>query len=174
MNYMPQNFKTSHVIVYLFYPGYRHLISGISKHLMLLFIFSPSALSTGNTLFQNISCYCLSIQLPKKRHRNGHFKTSHVIVYLRPGTAFQNVQDISKHLMLLFIFFGLSSLPPPIAFQNISCYCLSLSAFSSTNADASFQNISCYCLSHNPFQESVSVSDFKTSHVIVYQAQKAL
>ena len=65
MNYMPQNFKTSHVIVYLFYPGYRHLISGISKHLMLLFIFSPSALSTGNTLFQNISCYCLSLAFPR-------------------------------------------------------------------------------------------------------------
>ena len=59
------NFKTFNVIVYLFYPGYRHLISGISKHLMLLFIFSPSALSTGNTLFQNISCYCLSLAFPR-------------------------------------------------------------------------------------------------------------
>ena len=94
MNYMPQNFKTSHVIVYLFYPGYRHLISGISKHLMLLFIFSPSALSTGNTLFQNISCYCLSF-LP---------------FHIRLLTV------ISKHLMLLFIprisaFFSFS---PPL------------------------------------------------------------
>ena len=94
MNYMPQNFKTSHVIVYLFYPGYRHLISGISKHLMLLFIFSPSALSTGNTLFQNISCYCLSTW---RRQYSYKFK-------------------ISKHLMLLFIprisaFFSFS---PPL------------------------------------------------------------
>ena len=94
MNYMPQNFKTSHVIVYLFYPGYRHLISGISKHLMLLFIFSPSALSTGNTLFQNISCYCLSCSVCKRRSCN----------------------YISKHLMLLFIprisaFFSFS---PPL------------------------------------------------------------
>ena len=94
MNYMPQNFKTSHVIVYLFYPGYRHLISGISKHLMLLFIFSPSALSTGNTLFQNISCYCLSPAASRSRPR----------------------AEISKHLMLLFIprisaFFSFS---PPL------------------------------------------------------------
>ena len=94
MNYMPQNFKTSHVIVYLFYPGYRHLISGISKHLMLLFIFSPSALSTGNTLFQNISCYCLSTSSPV------------LFFYIH----------ISKHLMLLFIprisaFFSFS---PPL------------------------------------------------------------
>ena len=94
MNYMPQNFKTSHVIVYLFYPGYRHLISGISKHLMLLFIFSPSALSTGNTLFQNISCYCLSAD--RKRQKD--------------------MESISKHLMLLFIprisaFFSFS---PPL------------------------------------------------------------
>ena len=94
MNYMPQNFKTSHVIVYLFYPGYRHLISGISKHLMLLFIFSPSALSTGNTLFQNISCYCLS----------------------KRKIAIIPISHISKHLMLLFIprisaFFSFS---PPL------------------------------------------------------------
>ena len=95
MNYMPQNFKTSHVIVYLFYPGYRHLISGISKHLMLLFIFSPSALSTGNTLFQNISCYCLSA-----------FESCNS----------ESISFISKHLMLLFIprisaFFSFS---PPL------------------------------------------------------------
>ena len=104
MNYMPQNFKTSHVIVYLFYPGYRHLISGISKHLMLLFIFSPSALSTGNTLFQNISCYCLSALKMADKTIEKHFKTSHVIVYLQIGNATIRVHE----------------------FQNISCYCLSL------------------------------------------------
>ena len=60
MNYMPQNFKTSHVIVYLFYPGYRHLISGISKHLMLLFISLYHQEKYTKMIFQNISCYCLS------------------------------------------------------------------------------------------------------------------
>ena len=126
MNYMPQNFKTSHVIVYLFYPGYRHLISGISKHLMLLFIFSPSALSTGNTLFQNISCYCLSTKYDWLFLPSEDFKTSHVIVYQESRFFFLCSLVISKHLMLLFIMITPSLTLISLLFQNISCYCLSL------------------------------------------------
>ena len=136
---MPQNFKTSHVIVYLFYPGYRHLISGISKHLMLLFIFSPSALSTGNTLFQNISCYCLSVCIPWSC----------------------GAMWISKHLMLLFINLVWYNEHPRDAFQNISCYCLSILLRSEHSYLKSFQNISCYCLSTVPFCLSSSSSSFQ-------------
>ena len=53
---------------------------------------------------------------------------------------------ISKHLMLLFIVSATVTFPPPNAFQNISCYCLSNREIL-FRAKKVFQNISCYCLS---------------------------
>ena len=74
------------------------------------------------------------------------FKTSHVIVYRRSFGKGRSCNYISKHLMLLFITFGL----PVLTFL------------------ASFQNISCYCLSTNELYGLGVTEDFKTSHVIVY------
>ena len=54
---------------------------------------------------------------------------------------------ISKHLMLLFIFRSFGSATCLIAFQNISCYCLSIAEALSELTFVIFQNISCYCLS---------------------------
>ena len=55
-----------------------------------------------------------------------YFKTSHVIVYRCGPSAVTNVT---------------------IAFQNISCYCLSRIVVVAVNLALTFQNISCYCLS---------------------------
>ena len=54
-----QNFKTSHVIVY------RGIMS----------------IDLQNAIFQNISCYCLSLEKKTFRGTHRNFKTSHVIVY---------------------------------------------------------------------------------------------
>ena len=56
------NFKTSHVIVYQDRLNWQHVTLIISKHLMLLFINVPSAKGGHVIIFQNISCYCLSLQ----------------------------------------------------------------------------------------------------------------
>ncbi len=76
-------------------------------------------------LFQYISCYCLSYSLQRAFHRFPYFNTSHVTVY--PFTR-------QTFLSLLL-------------FQYISCYCLSA------------------CL---PDVNSC-VGNFNTSHVTVYQ-----
>ena len=125
-------FKTSHVIVY-------HLTR--SNHIL-------------RPVFQNISCYCLSIikrrisyshrriskhlmllfiacALPRSSQSQLHFKTSHVIVYRRYSCIPYRLHPISKHLMLLFI----RAVIP---------------------------------LLHNTF------SNFKTSHVIVYRTNQLL
>ena len=91
-----------------------------------MLLFNP--VLTGNrkflTIFQNISCYCLTC------------------TKLIRHTA----QHISKHLMLLFNFFNaFPSLLIPL-FQNISCYCLTIHTFLHPADLYIFQNISCYCL----------------------------
>ena len=118
--------------------------------------------------FQNISCYCLS-----NLHKNmdivyNYFKTSHVIVYLKRLVIFWGLMHISKHLMLLFII-GINLLCLLSShfktshvivyrvirmlvnqlgvFQNISCYCLSVTSVPVIFTPLLFQNISCYCLS---------------------------
>ena len=97
------HFKTSHVIVYpreyekcgtvhgiskhlmLLFIQYRkvaeHEYFIISKHLMLLFIELMRMKNENPNLFQNISCYCLSLLHDPKYGCVHHFKTSHVIVY---------------------------------------------------------------------------------------------
>ena len=141
----------------------------ISIHLMLLFIYFNSEHSSIHTIFQYISCYCLS--------------------FLTNYTHF--IICISIHLMLLFIGSLYSSIlflltdfntshvtvyqseedemPAVYSFQYISCYCLSRSIqCSRSSATISihlmllfirsvegekivlflFQYISCYCLSY--------------------------
>ena len=76
-----------------------------------------------------------------------YFKTSHVIVYQRSNQQCSKKLDISKHLMLLFINPAIAFSDHPLAFQNISCYCLSDMRFVRKIREWGFQNISCYCLS---------------------------
>ena len=62
--------------------------------------------------FQNISCYCLSLEKKTFRGTHRNFKTSHVIVYRK--SVYQKCRDrgISKHLMLLFILLPIQAPEP--------------------------------------------------------------
>ena len=57
-----EHFKTSHVIVYQSKEMSRHGCITISKHLMLLFICASLLYVLRTLVFQNISCYCLSLK----------------------------------------------------------------------------------------------------------------
>ena len=81
MLFAEHNFKTSHVIVYLFSCAVKTLSPLISIHLMLLFITLCVNVLRCQHLFQNISCYCLSKRLRALVTVEAYFKTSHVIVY---------------------------------------------------------------------------------------------
>ena len=76
-----------------------------------------------------------------------YFKTSHVIVYQRSNQQCSKKLDISKHLMLLFIYVAPKGAAHSSSFQNISCYCLSEETSVGKITTHTFQNISCYCLS---------------------------
>ena len=144
-------------------------ITTISKHLMLLFI-SDAITRPGTVLgFQNISCYCLSaIEIVKRGGREFQNISCYCLSMWRTDQR-NRWTVISKHLMLLFITvlaFGLNATAyfktshvivyrcgpsavtnVTIAFQNISCYCLSRIVVVAVNLALTFQNISCYCLS---------------------------
>ena len=122
-------------------------VLGISKHLMLLFIDGQK-----RTFLLTLQDFKTShvIVYPKEKDGKawvkGDFKTSHVIVYpFQRGRGCKS-WCISKHLMLLFI----------------------ISPNSYTEQGGRFQNISCYCLSITSRISAEKTGDFKTSHVIVY------
>ena len=56
--------------------------------------------------------------------------------------------SISKHLMLLFNAYGSVNTGALNSFQNISCYCLTLTSLYAIGDLDKFQNISCYCLTN--------------------------
>ena len=114
---------------------------------MLLFIRKEQEGVPFYTIFQYISCYCLSHHPSRCSRMYNHFNTSHVTVYLF-GTILapfylhyfntshvtvypisirysRNFSFISIHLMLLFIIFSISLRSVRLQFQYISCYCLS-------------------------------------------------
>ena len=97
------NFKTSHVIVYLFPIVPLQFWFGISKHLMLLFIIAD--------MFHEY-----------KIHISKHL----MLLFITIARAeYISRNCISKHLMLLFISQLRLSKSIFCRFQNISCYCLS-------------------------------------------------
>ena len=119
------NFNTSHVTVY-------HGTDRLTKFVSLFQYISCYCLSKKFclqsyqcTLFQYISCYCLSCWHFSNAINCFDFNTSHVTVYRYPNT-FHVVHT---------------------SFQYISCYCLSL-CFIVCCVIIVFQYISCYCLSH--------------------------
>ena len=186
------HFNTSHVTVYRYLDCCFFRISGISIHLMLLFItsarrtergadtisihlmllfigfvsFRYSASSNFNTshvtvyqcgyfpqmdIFKNFNTSHVTVyqsQRIRKMLRILNFNTSHVTVYLQTDgdyitfswhfntshvTVYPNTSSrilpivaISIHLMLLFIGWVFCGRIFSIAFQYISCYCLSL------------------------------------------------
>ena len=76
-----------------------------------------------------------------------YFNTSHVIVYRLCAGMLPEEDEISIHLMLLFI---------PLIQHRIAVLIL-------------FQYISCYCLSIGVITECLYSANFNTSHVIVYR-----
>ena len=98
----------------------------ISIHLMLLFIYFNSEHSSIHTIFQYISCYCLS--------------------FLTNYTHF--IICISIHLMLLFIGSLYSSILFLLTDFNTSHVTVYQSEEDEMPAVYSFQYISCYCLSY--------------------------
>ena len=76
-----------------------------------------------------------------------YFNTSHVTVYRRRTYNYRKVIQISIHLILLFIEIRRRLLGSLLAFQYISCYCLSTLEDDISSLLSLFQYISCYCLS---------------------------
>ena len=136
---------------------------------MLLFIYCGFVEGVVQQIFQNISCYCLSPVTSSPSFPCADFKTSHVIVYLPLWIPVKYIYNISKHLMLLFIFNGTTicimfwnfKTSHVIVYLYIFLYLLDLVSISkhlmllfigadtvlAETFNSIFQNISCYCLS---------------------------
>ena len=164
-------------------------LNSISKHLMLLFnrclfwipylnslfqniscycLTNVRAFFLGNaTRFQNISCYCLTGILMLLRVLSSISKHLMLLFNCGKNSFGITVTNISKHLMLLFNTMDSSKRVIFIGFQNISCYCLTQSHLKPIVSFPLFQNISCYCLTRQRMKLFNKLRDFKTSHVIV-------
>ena len=97
-----------------------------------------------------------------------NFNTSHVTVYPGRTENVRHLNEISIHLMLLFIVKVAGHKDDPLKFQYISCYCLSIPSADIASVTISFQYISCYCLSKSEIVGEVNLTYFNTSHVTVY------
>ena len=87
------------------------------------------------------------------------------IMYRRPFPA--TAVCISKHLMLLFIYLAISGIVEFLKFQNILCYCLSIStAECRTNRIISKHLMLLFIPEKIPTSKHSEY--FKTSYVIVY------
>ena len=163
----------------------------ISIHLMLLFIGCRSFLTPDRFTFQYISCYCLSRRFLMRRKANANFNTSHVTVYPRnyfSAICFKRHFNTSHVTVYRLIPVRTVII---VAFQYISCYCLS-EPVRSQDMNCVFQYISCYCLSasmlQNISQTAISIHlmllfirisfhlfpvflYFNTSHVTVYRPE---
>ena len=79
--YLPTNFNTSHVTIYLERNQVIMTKLWISIHLMLLFIDMVAGRFFHSSIFQYISCYCLSLRTDLLQNLHPNFNTSHVTVY---------------------------------------------------------------------------------------------
>ena len=99
--------------------------SGVSIHLMLLFIGMREILFKAKRMFQYISCYSLSGEMYGLNSSQSSFNTSHVTLYRK------NMIKYKRNIMFQYISCYSLSCPVPIlpwlltAFQYISCYSLS-------------------------------------------------
>ena len=144
--YLDSDFNTSHVTVYHTHRLSEMLLTGISIHLMLLFIrISPGlhdvvrafqyiscyCLSgfhsriSDRTVFQYISCYCLSGRGILWSGNEANFNTSHVTVYPNSSSHSSAVSlDFNTSHVTVYRMSGLLAIVNS-SFQYISCYCLS-------------------------------------------------
>ena len=121
--------------------------TAISIHLMLLFIYTRFSCS-GDILYFNTSHVTVYLCIRTSNTVSiKYFNTSHVTVYRRRTYNYRKVIQISIHLILLFIEIRRRLLGSLLAFQYISCYCLSTLEDDISSLLSLFQYISCYCLS---------------------------
>ena len=140
----------------------------ISIHLMLLFIQGTVIQRIDNDLFQYISCYCLSSLQYVETRLLSHFNTSHVTVYRRHDKIWKVREQISIHLMLLFIHWN-NHIPPLFLHFNTSHVTVYRFPWRPVHSFSQFQYISCYCLSKGEVFITSTFTDFNTSHVTVYR-----
>ena len=131
-NHLWTDFKTSYVTVYhIRGSDYRNCWE-ISKHRMLLFIFTPAAFMISLSTFQNIVCYCLSLQYERDKWHK-HISKHRMLLFIKQAGSSQTYSfSISKHRMLLFIRAQSIEDSEAEEFQNIVCYCLSISGIRSS------------------------------------------
>ena len=145
-------FKTSHVIVYLQRIRTRHSYPLISKHLMLLFILKDERDELKYMHFKTSYVIVYQQRFLGVQKLILDFKTSYVIVYRLckcMGVTKQNNFKTSYVIVYLLTFAcNLCS----FIFQNILCYCLSITALIDEPIGLIFQNILCYCLSISAVQ----------------------
>ena len=119
---------------------------------MLLFIINFPLALYPHCIFQNILCYCLSKTTALWYITNMNFKTSYVIVYQQ---RFLGVQKLILDFKTSYVIVYLNSANHDsnnTEFQNILCYCLSITALIDEPIGLIFQNILCYCLSISAVQ----------------------
>ena len=110
----------------------------LSKYLSVIRICSLS--------FQYISCYCLSFFMSFNICYN-NISIHLMLLFIDDGRYYRRTRIIiSIHLMLLFISLHGNIYNREKIFQYISCYCLS-QFWDVSNPSNIFQYISCYCLS---------------------------
>ena len=115
---------------------------------MLLFIPWSHHMFTPTRSFQNIVCYCLSEHVCREDFSECNFKTSYVTVY----------QIGSQSISLCIPNFKTSYVT---VYRKI--------AIAGTTVLELFQNIVCYCLSMSGLCVILICSHFKTSYVTVYR-----
>ena len=122
-----------------------------------------------NEAFQYISCYSLSSASFHINLESSCFNTSHVTLYQEEREIREDKEEVSIHLMLLFIGYKIGNYCFFRLFQYISCYSLSQFLHTFEQINWKFQYISCYSLSWILSYEGRKVLGFNTSHVTLYQ-----
>ena len=142
--------------------------TGVSIHLMLLFIQGRTFHRIYLRTFQYISCYSLSKLWTDLYMLEIGFNTSHVTLYRIWRTRTSRNIWVSIHLMLLFIAGRNSHIRDFQTFQYISCYSLSPTCGQNLPPEQMFQYISCYSLSWKKLIGNANTARFNTSHVTLY------
>ena len=160
-------FNTSHVTVYL-----THYQTGISITIFqyiscYCLSLLPFRLYDPVLLFQYISCYCLSS--PGFNVGLSYSRFQYISCYCLSliGVHFQRGHRISIHLMLLFIISGFI-IPRVKCHFNTSHVTVYLGHRVMELIKDIFQYISCYCLSPELTRSRNIYEYFNTSHVTVY------
>ena len=122
-------FNTSHVTLYpLYADGNDAVLESFNTSHVTLYHSGPQP-DRSCAEFQYISCYSLSATPLQAHEPQERFNTSHVTLYHHTEENSTYRQQVSIHLMLLFILVTEIVNKLSEAFQYISCYSLSTTAW---------------------------------------------